>query len=81
MRFHFELFRFFLSRHPQSWEKIEYLLFVVYELNSFGVQPHEMSAVFPTFAPDAGIDAEQVRIGAIDAFSERDADFRHGDMA
>jgi hypothetical protein len=38
----------------------------------FGVQPNEMSAVLAVLAPDARFDAEQVRIRAIDAFSQRD---------
>jgi len=46
-----------------------------------GAEAHKVRAVLPHFAAEALVDAEQVSVGAIDAFSQGDADFGHGDVA
>ena len=40
-----------------------------------------MGTVFAAVAPDAGIDAEKVGIGAIEAFSKRNTDLWNRDFA
>ena len=66
----------FLPGHPQSREEIEGFVFVD-QVRAFGVQPHEMRAVFPAITADAVIDAKEIGVGAIYAFAQRDANLRY----
>jgi hypothetical protein len=56
-------------------------LIFIDEMNSLGVQPNKMSAVLTILVPNARFDAEQVRVGAVDAFSQGHADFGNDDLA
>jgi hypothetical protein len=72
--------RFFTARHSLIREQIKYLI-PVDEMDALGVQAYKMSAVLAIVASFAGFNAEQVRIRAIDAFSQRNTDFGHRNAA
>ena len=55
--------------------------FIVDEVDPFGVETDKMSAIFTAVSPHAGIDAEKIGIGAIDALPQRHANFWHRDVA
>ena len=50
-------------------------------MNSLGMQTNEMSAVFPALIPNARFDTEQVRVGAVDALSQRHTNLGDDDVA
>ena len=47
---------------------------------SLGVQPDEMGAILSALTADARFDAEQIRVGAVDAFSHRYTNLRDYDF-
>lgn len=51
---------------------MEDLIFID-EVNPLRMQTHKMGAVFTVFSPHTGIDAEQIGIRAVGAFTQRDA--------
>ena len=57
-----------LPGHFQSGEEIEGFV-LVDQVSAFGMQPHEMRAVFPAVAADAVIDAKEICVGTVDAFA------------
>ncbi len=68
------------ARHVQEREQVEYPV-VIDEMCAFRVKPHEMGAELPAIASQAVVDAEEIRVGTVDALSERDTDFRNGETA
>jgi hypothetical protein len=59
-------------------EKVEHPV-VVNEMHALCVKAYEVCAVFAVLLAFARFDAKQVSIGAIDAFSQRDAGFGNRD--
>jgi hypothetical protein len=70
---------FFPARHSQDREHVKDLA-VVDQVRPFRVQTNKVGAIFPAFAANAGIDAEQVGIRTVDAFRQRDTDLGNGDF-
>ena len=50
------------------------------KMDSLGVKANEMSAIFPALVTYAMINAKQIRIGAIDALSQRNTYFGYGNV-
>ena len=55
-------------------------LVVVYQLDALGMQAYKVCTVFSIRTSIAIFDAEQICIGAIDAFTERNTDLGNCDM-
>jgi hypothetical protein len=70
---------FFPAGHFQDREQVKDPA-VVDQVHPFRVQTDKVGAIFPAFAANAGIDAEQVGVRTVDAFRERDADLGNGDF-
>ena len=65
-----------LAGHSQDGKKIECLV-LIYEMCTFGVEADEMRAVLPLVSANAVVDAEQIGVRAIDAFTQGYADLGH----
>lgn len=71
---------FFCSGHSQGGKEVERLI-LIDKVRPFGAEPDEMRAVLAAIAAEAVLDAEQVGVCAICAFSKRNADFGHSNAA
>ena len=71
--------RLLLTRHSLIWKKIKNIA-IVDQMHSFGIKSYEVRAELAILAAFAGFDAEQIRIGTISTFAQRNTDFGNGDM-
>ena len=63
-----------------GWENVKNLI-LLDEMHPLCVQANEMSAIFATLPAHAGFNTEKIRVCAIGAFSQRNANFRNGYVA
>jgi hypothetical protein len=65
--------------HADGGEKLENLI-LVHEVKTLRVKTYKMGTILAAVATEALIDAKQVRVGAIGAFSQRNADLGDNDF-